>query len=123
MATLVALVAAIVAMMHRPFVVLGGVVVKKGDRAARRGHGRFVATVGPGMDPADLFDRPESGNYAAFDGLETSVDSERFTRSTTWKRVIITVVKACGQSARSISTGVQVRPFVRFLTVMIASTS
>lgn len=33
----------------------------------------------------------------ALDGLERSKESDRFNRSTTWKRVIVTVVRASAQ--------------------------
>jgi hypothetical protein len=60
---------------------------------------------------------------ATFKGLETSELSERLTLSTTWNRAIITVVSAYGESARSMSAGVQVRPLTRLRTVMTDSTS
>jgi len=65
----------------------------------------------------------EHAPYAAFDGRDKSDASERLTRSTMWKRDIITVVSACAESARLMSSGVQVRPFTRFRVVIIASTS
>jgi len=40
-----------------------------------------------------------------------------------WKRDIIAVVSARAESARLMSSGVQVRPFTRFRVVIIASTS
>lgn len=93
-------------------------------RIDRKELGRKQSSRGLTMAPGALGRRTESAepqSYATFDGRERSVDNERLTRSTTWKRVIITVVSAWEHKARSISDGVQVRPFVRFLTVMIAS--
>src|SRR5262249_3990118 len=85
--------------------------VERLERAFRLGLERRIALT------------PDGLGQATFNGLETSELSERLTLSTIWNRAIITVVSACGESARSMSAGVHVRPLMRLRTVMTASTS